>query len=59
MKVRVKGLMSAPAAQMKKATPLGKTLIDHVQGLRIEEAKNLLETSSMPVDRISSEDVHG
>lgn len=39
--------------RFKEAT--GKTLIDHVQGLRIEEAKNLLETTSMPVDRISSE----
>ena len=33
----------------------GRTLIEHVQGLRIEEAKRLLEMSSMPVEEISAE----
>jgi transcriptional regulator GlxA family with amidase domain len=39
--------------RFKSAT--GQSLIEYVQGLRIEEAKRLLETTQMPVDRISSE----
>jgi transcriptional regulator GlxA family with amidase domain len=33
----------------------GSSLIDYVQNLRVEEAKRLLETGSMPVDEISVE----
>ncbi len=39
--------------RFKAAT--GRALIDHVQGLRIEEAKRLLETSTKPVEEISAE----
>ena len=39
--------------RFKSAT--GQSLIEYVQGLRIEEAKRLLETTQKPVDRISSE----
>lgn len=39
--------------RFKAAT--GRTLIDHVQALRIEEAKRLLETGEMPVERIAFE----
>jgi transcriptional regulator GlxA family with amidase domain len=37
--------------RFKAAT--GMTLIDHVQNLRIEEAKRVLESESVPVDEIS------
>lgn len=33
-------------------TATGKTLIEHIQGLRIEEAKRLLETGEAPLDEI-------
>jgi transcriptional regulator GlxA family with amidase domain len=39
--------------RFKAAT--GNTLIDYLQNLRIEEAKRLLEASSLPVDEISVE----
>ena len=39
--------------RFKAAT--GRTLIEHLQGLRIEEAKRLLETSTKPVEEISAE----
>ena len=39
--------------RFKAAT--GTTLINHVQNLRIEEAKTLLETTDRPADEISSE----
>ena len=39
--------------RFKAAT--GQTLIEHVQGLRIEEAKRLLETSTNLVEDISAE----
>jgi transcriptional regulator GlxA family with amidase domain len=39
--------------RFKAAT--GRTLIEHVQGLRIEEAKRLLETGTKPVEEISAE----
>lgn len=39
--------------RFKRAT--GVTLIDYVHNLRIEEAKRLLETGSMPFDEISAE----
>lgn len=43
--------------RFKAAT--GTTLIDHVQNLRIEEAKRLLESTGMPVDEISAEVGYG
>jgi transcriptional regulator GlxA family with amidase domain len=39
--------------RFKAAT--GSTLIDHVQNLRVEEAKRRLETTDLPVDTISLE----
>lgn len=39
--------------RFKAAT--GTTLIEHVQNLRIEHAKRLLESGSLPVDEISAE----
>lgn len=39
--------------RFKSAT--GRSLIDHVQGLRIEEAKRLLETTTNPVEDVSVE----
>ena len=39
--------------RFKAAT--GSTLIEYVQNLRIEEAKRLLETASLPADEISAE----
>ena len=39
--------------RFKAAT--GRTLIEHVQGLRIEEAKRLLETGTKPVEEVSAE----
>lgn len=38
--------------RFKAAT--GSTLIEHLQNLRIEEAKNLLEQGGMPIDEISN-----
>jgi transcriptional regulator GlxA family with amidase domain len=38
--------------RFKAAT--GDTLIDYLQNLRIEEAKRLLESGSLPVDEISA-----
>jgi transcriptional regulator GlxA family with amidase domain len=39
--------------RFKAAT--GTTLIEHVQNLRVEEAKQLLETQQISVDEISAE----
>jgi transcriptional regulator GlxA family with amidase domain len=39
--------------RFKSAT--GSTLIEHVQRVRIEEAKKILESSSTPIDEISAE----
>ncbi len=39
--------------RFKAAT--GSTLIAHVQNLRVEEAKRLLETAQISVDEISAE----
>jgi len=39
--------------RFKSAT--GSTLIEHLQNLRIEQAKRLLESGQMPVDEISAE----
>jgi len=39
--------------RFKAAT--GSTLIDHVQNLRVEEAKRLLETGELPFEEISAE----
>jgi transcriptional regulator GlxA family with amidase domain len=39
--------------RFKAAT--GSTLIEHVQRVRIEEAKRALENTSVPVDEISAE----
>jgi transcriptional regulator GlxA family with amidase domain len=36
-------------------TATGTTLINYLQNLRVEEAKRLLETGSLPVDEISAE----
>ncbi len=39
--------------RFKAAT--GRTLIEHVQDLRIEEAKRLLETGTKPAEEVSAE----
>jgi len=36
----------------------GVTLIDYLQNLRIEDAKRLLESGQMPVDKINVESVY-
>jgi transcriptional regulator GlxA family with amidase domain len=39
--------------RFKSAT--GRSLLEYLQGLRVEEAKRLLETSSTPVDEVSAQ----
>ena len=54
---RVVDQASIPERSLKRRfkAATGLTLIEHVQGLRIEEAKRLLETSSDSVEEISAE----
>ncbi len=50
-------LANIPERTLKRRfkTATGATLIEHLQNLRIEEAKRLLESGAMPVDEISVE----
>ena len=54
---RVVEQASIPERSLKRRfkAATGRTLIEHVQGLRIEEAKALLETTTRPVEDISAE----
>lgn len=54
---RVVERASIPERSLKRRfkAATGRALIDHVQALRIEEAKRLLENSNMPVEKISAE----
>lgn len=54
---RVVEQASIPERSLKRRfkTATGRSLIEHVQGLRIEEAKRLLETTKKPVEEISAE----
>lgn len=54
---RAVALADLPERTLKRRfkTATGSSLIDHLQDLRVEEAKRLLETAEMPVDEISFE----
>jgi len=54
---QVVDLANIPERTLKRRFKVatGNTLIDYLQNLRIEEAKRLLESGSMPVDEISVE----
>jgi transcriptional regulator GlxA family with amidase domain len=52
---RVVELANIPERTLKRRFKIatGLSLIDHLQNLRVEEAKRLLEATQMPVDDIS------
>ncbi len=52
---RVVELSNIPERTLKRRFKIatGSSLIDHLQNLRVEEAKRLLEAAEMPVDEIS------
>ncbi len=54
---RVVEQASIPERSLKRRfkAATGQTLIEHLQSLRVEEAKRLLETTSKPVEDISAE----
>jgi transcriptional regulator GlxA family with amidase domain len=51
---KISGLPGRSLKRRFKAA-MGSTLIEHVQNLRVEEAKRLLETAQISVDEISAE----
>ena len=53
---QVVGLANIPERTLKRRFKMatGTTLIEHLQNLRIEEAKRLLESGQLPVDEISA-----